>query len=93
MTYGHALVSTDGQSVAARVAQLRKAGAAKVSRETASGTRTDRAQLRRVLGLLAAGDVLMGAQLDRLARSTRDRLNTLAAITDRKAGFPSLGKT
>jgi DNA invertase Pin-like site-specific DNA recombinase len=28
--------------------------------------------------------------LDRLARSTRDLLNTLAAITDRKAGFHSL---
>jgi DNA invertase Pin-like site-specific DNA recombinase len=32
-----------------------------------------------------------GTQLDRLARSTRDLLNTLAAITDRKAGFRSLG--
>ena len=30
-------------------------------------------------------------RLDRLARSTRDLLNTLAAITDRKAGFRSLG--
>jgi hypothetical protein len=29
-------------------------------------------------------------RLDRLARSTRDLLNTLAAITDRKAGFRSL---
>ena len=32
-------------------------------------------------------------RLDRLARSTRDLLNTLAAITDRKAGFRSLGDT
>jgi len=38
-----------------------------------------------------AGDVLMVMRLDRLARSTRDLLNTLAAITDRKAGFRSLG--
>jgi DNA invertase Pin-like site-specific DNA recombinase len=30
-------------------------------------------------------------RLDRLARSTRDLLNTLAAITERKAGFRSLG--
>ena len=29
-------------------------------------------------------------RLDRLARSTRDLLNTLAAIADRKAGFRSL---
>jgi hypothetical protein len=33
----------------------------------------------------------MVTRLDRLARSTRDLLNTLAAITDRKAGFRSLG--
>jgi DNA invertase Pin-like site-specific DNA recombinase len=38
-----------------------------------------------------AGDVLMVTRLDRLARSTRDLLNTLAAITGRKAGFRSLG--
>ena len=33
----------------------------------------------------------MVTRLDRLARSTRDLLNTLAAITDSKAGFRSLG--
>jgi DNA invertase Pin-like site-specific DNA recombinase len=48
----------------------------------ASGAQTDRAQLRRVLSQLAAGDVLMVTRLDRLARSTRDLLNTLAAIAD-----------
>ena len=63
----------------------------KVFRETASGAKTDRAQLRRALDQLDAGDVLMVTRLDRLARSTRDLLNTLATITDRKAGFRSLG--
>jgi DNA invertase Pin-like site-specific DNA recombinase len=91
MKYGYARVSTDGQSVDAQVRQLTKAGCAKVFREVASGAKTDRAQLRRALALLAAGDVLMVTRLDRLARSTRDLLNTLAAITDRKAGFRSLG--
>ena len=33
----------------------------------------------------------MVTRLDRLARSTRDLLNTLAAITAKKAGFRSLG--
>jgi len=36
------------------------------------------------------GDVVMVTRLDRLARSTRDLLNTLAAITGKKAGFRSL---
>jgi DNA invertase Pin-like site-specific DNA recombinase len=90
MIYGYARVSTDGQSVAAQVAALRKHGAGKVFREVASGAKTDRAQLRRLLDQLEAGDVLMVTRLDRLARSTRDLLNTLAAITGKKAGFRSL---
>jgi DNA invertase Pin-like site-specific DNA recombinase len=93
MIYGYARVSTDGQSVDVQVQQLTAAGAGKVFRETASGAQTDRAQLRRVLAQLEAGDVLVVTRLDRLARSTRDLLNTLAAIAERKAGFRSLGDT
>ncbi len=91
MIYGYARVSTDGQSVAAQVAGLRAAGAGKVFREVASGAKTDRAQLHKAIAALQAGDVLMVTRLDRLARSTRDLLNTLAAITASKAGFRSLG--
>jgi DNA invertase Pin-like site-specific DNA recombinase len=93
MKYGYARVSTDGQSVDAQVRQLTKAGCKKVFREVASGAKTDRAQLRRLLALLDAGDVVTVTRLDRLARSTRDLLKTLAAITDKKAGFRSLGDT
>src|SRR6202166_1635152 len=91
MKYGYARVSTDGQSVDAQARQLTKAGCKRVFRETASGAKTDRAQLRRLLGQLDAGDVLTVTRLDRLARSTRDLLNTLATITGKKAGFRSLG--
>ena len=93
MIYGYARVSTDGQKVAAQVAALNVAGAGKVFREVASGAKTHRAQLRKAIATLEAGDVLMVTRLDRLARSTRDLLNTLAAITARKAGFQSLGDT
>jgi len=90
MIYGYARVSTDGQSVDAQVKQLRTAGAEKVFRETASGARADRAQLRRAIAQLEKGDVLTVTRLDRLARSTRDLLNTLAQIADKGAGFRSL---
>jgi DNA invertase Pin-like site-specific DNA recombinase len=53
--------------VDAQVRQLTKAGCKKVFREVASGAKTDRAQLRRLLGQLEAGDVLMVTRLDRLA--------------------------
>jgi DNA invertase Pin-like site-specific DNA recombinase len=93
MIYGYARVSTDGQSVEAQVQQLRAAGAEKVFRETASGAKTDRAQLRRALKEIDDGDTLLVTRLDRLARSTRDLLNTLAQIADKGAGFRSLGDT
>jgi DNA invertase Pin-like site-specific DNA recombinase len=92
MKYGYARVSTDGQSVDAQVRQLTKAGCRKVFREVASGAKTDRAQLRRLIAALEPGDVLTVTRLDRLARSTRDLLNTLAAVADRKAGFRSLAE-
>ena len=90
MIWGYARVSTDGQSVDAQVKQLRAAGAEQIFRETASGAKTDRAQLRRALAQIDAGDVLVVTRLDRLARSTRDLLNTLAQIADKGAGFRSL---
>jgi hypothetical protein len=62
------------------VRQLTKAGCKKVFREVVSGAKTDRDQLRRLLDTLAPGDVVTVTRLDRLARSTRDLLNTLATI-------------
>lgn len=91
MIYGYARVSTDGQSVEAQVEQLAAAGAGKVFRETASGAKSDRAQLKRMVVVLAPGDVVMVTRLDRLARSTRDLLNILAQLTEAGAGFRSLG--
>ena len=90
MIYGYARVSTDGQSVAAQVAQLTDAGAVKVFQETASGTKTDRRELARAIKALEAGDTLLVTRLDRLARSTRDLLNMLDTIAKAGAGFRSL---
>ena len=68
--------------------QLRAAGAEKVFKETASGAKTDRAQLRRVLDQLAKGDVLMVTRLDRLARSTRDPLEHTGGDHRQGRGLP-----
>jgi hypothetical protein len=51
------------------------------------GPRVGEGSLRRLLAEVGPGDVVMVTRLDRLARSTRDLLNTLAAITGKKAGF------
>ena len=89
--YGYARVSTDGQSLEAQQAALSAAGAEKVFAEKVSGAVTDRRALAKAVAAIDQGDVLLVTKLDRLARSTRDLLNTLAAIGDRGAGFKSLG--
>ena len=58
-----------GRPLAAQDAALRAAGCAKVYSEKASGAKTDRAELRKVVSRLGEGDVLMVTRLDRLARS------------------------
>jgi DNA invertase Pin-like site-specific DNA recombinase len=88
--YGYARVSTDGQTLAAQDAALHAAGAAKVYSETASGAQTDRPVLAKVIKRLDQGDVLLVTRLDRLARSTRDLLNTLDTIARKGAAFKSL---
>ena len=89
-TYAYACVSTDGQTLDAQRAALKAAGAEKIFEETASGAKTDRKELARALKALRPGDVLLVSRLDRLARSTRDLLNTIDAIAKAGAAFRSL---
>lgn len=88
---GYARVSTEGQDIDAQVAELKAAGAERVMREKISGTITGRVQLQKAIAALDEGDVLLVTRLDRLARSTRDLLNTVALIASRRAAFRSLG--
>src|SRR5271154_285889 len=56
-------------------------GRADIQREAEQGE--ERAALAKALAALDAGDVLLVTRLDRLARSTRDLLNMLAAIAEK----------
>ena len=73
--------------------QLRDAGAETISARRRAELKTDRRELARTLDALAEGDTLLITRLDRLARSTRDLLNTLAKITEHGAGFKFLADT
>jgi DNA invertase Pin-like site-specific DNA recombinase len=87
---GYARVSTYGQTLDAQLEQQRAAGCSiqNIYREKVAGAHSDRRELLRMLDRLAPGDVVTVTRLDRLARSTRDLLNTLAAIADRKPRVP-----
>jgi DNA invertase Pin-like site-specific DNA recombinase len=88
--FGYARVSTRDQDLAGQVAELSAAGCVKVYREKVSGAKTDRAELAKAIGRLESDDVLVVTRLDRLARSTRDLLNIIDAVSKRGAGFRSL---
>lgn len=59
MIYGYARVSSNGQDLAQQLAQLDAAGCTKVYREKVSAATAERPQLKRAIGALDAGDVLM----------------------------------
>jgi DNA invertase Pin-like site-specific DNA recombinase len=90
-TIGYARVSTDGQTLAAQTEALHSAGCARIFAEKISGAYSDRPQLAKALAALGEGDTLVVCKLDRLARSTRDLLNTLDTIGKAGATFKSLG--
>lgn len=82
MIYGYARVSTKGQdrygnSLEAQEKLLREAGAEKILCESFTGTKKNRPQLDKLMGMVCAGDMVVMTKLDRMARSTRDGLDII----------------
>jgi DNA invertase Pin-like site-specific DNA recombinase len=87
---GYARVSTNKQDTALQVQALRDAGCTKIYEEKQSGAKADRPKLQRMIKEIGAGDTIIVARLDRLARSTRDLLNLIHQIDEAGATFRSL---
>jgi DNA invertase Pin-like site-specific DNA recombinase len=90
MLLGYARVSTRDQTVALQVDALRAAGCAKVLTEVASGARTDRPVLTRLLEDAREGDTVVIWKLDRLGRSLAHLVETVNALSARGIGLKSL---
>jgi DNA invertase Pin-like site-specific DNA recombinase len=90
-TLGYARVSTQDQDLSGQLEALKAAGAATIYREKASGVRTDRSQLAKLMAQIAPGDIVMVTKLDRLGRSTRELLDLIERISEAGAAFRSLG--
>lgn len=74
MIYGYARVSTkgqakDGNSLEAQEKSLREAGAIEIFVDAFTGTKTDRPEFNKLMGILKEGDTLIVTKLDRFARS------------------------
>ncbi|MDO9714288.1 recombinase family protein [Paracraurococcus sp. LOR1-02] len=90
MLLGYARVSTDGQDHALQLDALRGAGCERVFTETASGTKTDRAELAKVLEMARAGDTVVCWRLDRLGRSLRHLIDIAEQLERRGIALRSL---
>ena len=92
MRIGYARVSTSSQCSDGQADLLKAAGCDRVVQETASGAKTDRPMLAKLVAALKPGDVVVVTRLDRLARSTIDLLMILKAVADHGALFVSLAE-
>jgi hypothetical protein len=86
---GYARVSTTDQQPHLQDDALTAAGCYRVVTENASGARTDRPTLEQ----LHPGDALVVWRLDRLGRSLRHQVDTIARLAERGIGFRSLQET
>ncbi len=89
MLVGYARVSTSDQETRLQRDALKAAGVRTVYEEKASAV-SKRPVLRAVLDKLKPGDVLVVWKLDRLARSLKDLLALLDALTAKGCGFKSV---
>jgi len=90
MLIGYARVSSDDQTNAAQLAELKKAGCKRIFEEKVSGRSKERPELHRCLDRLDEGDTLIVWRLDRLGRSLSDLLEIVTDLQHRKIAFVSL---
>ena len=90
MLIGYARISTGKQDLALQLDALQAAGCERSFKDTASGALKSRPELETCLGHLRAGDTLVVWRLDRLGRSLRHLIETVAELEQREIGFKSL---
>ena len=90
MKIGYARVSTKDQNLALQKEALQREGCELIFEEKASGAKSNRPELRRMIDQLRKGDLVIIWKLDRLGRSLRDLINLVTEIQDKGAGLKSL---
>jgi DNA invertase Pin-like site-specific DNA recombinase len=90
MFIGYARVSTIDQTLALQQDALTNAGCEKIFTDTASGSLADRPGLIEALTFGRPGDTLVVWRLDRLGRSLRHLIDTVATLQEHGIHFRSL---
>ncbi len=83
MKLGYARISTTDQNLDLQIDALGREGCEKIFQETVSGTKTERAELNRLLEQVREGDVIVVWKLDRLGRSLKHLVGLVSALIDK----------
>ena len=90
MKVGYVRVSTDEQNTARQEVLMDELGVEKVYIEKVSGkTQRGREQLKEMLQFIREGDVVVVESISRIARNTKDLLDIVERLEDKKVGFTS----
>ena len=90
MKIGYARVSTKDQNLQMQTDALTKAGCEIIFTEIASGAKTDRIELDKLLNQIRKDDTLVVYKLDRLGRSLKHLLELVTQFNERQIGLQSI---
>lgn len=90
MKIGYARVSTKDQVLDLQIDALNKEGCEMIFKETASGAKTDRLELQKLLNHIRKGDMVVVYKLDRLGRSLKHLLEVVAELNAKEVGIKSI---
>lgn len=90
MKIGYARVSTRDQNADLQLDALKKAGCERIYQDVASGAKSARPELDKLLANVRAGDTLVFWKLDRLGRSLKHLVNLVGELSERGVYLQSL---
>lgn len=90
MKIGYARVSTTHQNLDLQLDALKAEDCEKIYQDKISGSKSDRPELNRLKESLRAGDTVVVYKIDRLGRSLKHLIETIADFDDRDVSFKSL---
>ena len=86
---GYVRVSTSEQNTLRQEVMLHELGVDDMFIDKASGKNTDRPELKRMMGYVRQGDSVIVESISRFARNTKDLLELIEQLTDKRVDFIS----
>jgi DNA invertase Pin-like site-specific DNA recombinase len=89
MKVGYVRVSSQGQNTARQEVLMQELGVERIFIDKQSGKDTSRPELKKMMDFVREGDVVIVESISRFARCTRDLLELVEQLTEKKVEFIS----